>query len=189
MVQNELFVGLWQPLHQCGIEDVKTFQRFLVGYQIHVISREHFNGIVYHGPTAEKKIYLYSFVIGGARWVSHWRRLVVEIKACWSFEVSSTLLTMYPIIFSLIVNLPTIMAYVSIARLVKIIIHLDTSVTCYLWITTIDRRNRLTSFSILNVPKMTGSSVNKDPNRMTTENVFIANHRGALLQACSSLVL
>ena len=34
----------------------------------------------------------------------------------------------------------------SIARLVKIIIHLDTSVTCYLWITTIDRRNRLTSF-------------------------------------------
>jgi hypothetical protein len=39
--------------------DVKTFQRFLVGYQIHVISREHFNGIVYHGPTAEKKIYLY----------------------------------------------------------------------------------------------------------------------------------
>jgi hypothetical protein len=44
----------------------------------------------------------------------------------------------------------------SIARLVKIIIHLDTSVTCYLWITTIDRRNRLTSFSILNVPKMTG---------------------------------
>jgi hypothetical protein len=47
------------PLHQCGIEDVKTFQRFLVGYQIHVISREHFNGIVYHGPTADKKIYLY----------------------------------------------------------------------------------------------------------------------------------
>jgi hypothetical protein len=43
----------------------------------------------------------------------------------------------------------------SIARLVKIIIHLNTSAACYLWITTIDRRNRLTSFSILNVPKMT----------------------------------
>jgi hypothetical protein len=42
-----------------GIEDVETFQRFLVGYQIHVISREHFNGIVYHGLTADKKIYLY----------------------------------------------------------------------------------------------------------------------------------
>ena len=57
----------------------------------------------------------------------------------------------------------------------------DTSVTCYLWITTIDRGNRLTSFSILNVPKMTGSSVNKDTNRMTTKNVFIANHRGVEL--------
>jgi hypothetical protein len=41
--------------------------------------------------------------------------------------------------------------YCNIARLLKIIIHLNTSVTCYLWITTIDRRNRLTSFSILNV--------------------------------------
>jgi hypothetical protein len=40
-----------------------------------------------------------------------WRRLV-EIKACWSFEVSSTILTIYPIIFSLIVNLPAIMTYV-----------------------------------------------------------------------------
>jgi hypothetical protein len=92
----------------------------------------------------------------GARWVFQGRRLVVEIKACWSFELSSTILTMYPIIFSLIVNLSTIMAYVvasvfffgiitfvtvcrtneweiipvetSIVRLVKIIIHLNTSV-------------------------------------------------------------
>jgi hypothetical protein len=55
----ELHTNARVPLHQCGIEDVKTFQRFLVGYQIHVISREHFNGIVYHGPTADKKIYLY----------------------------------------------------------------------------------------------------------------------------------
>jgi hypothetical protein len=129
-----------------------------------------------------------TFVIGGARWASQWCRLVVEIKACWFFEVSSTILTIYPIIFSLIVNLPAIMTYVvasvfetSIARLVKIIIHLDTSVACYLWITTIDRRNRLTSFSILNVHKMTGSSVNKDTNLMKTKNVFIANHRGVEL--------
>jgi hypothetical protein len=73
----------------------------------------------------------------------------------------------------------------SIARLVKIIIHLNTSVACYLWITTIDSRNRLTSFSILNVSKMTWSSVNKDTNRMTTENVFIANHRGVELSNIS----
>jgi hypothetical protein len=32
------------------------------------------------------------------------------------------------------------------------------SATCYLWITTIHRRTRLTSFSILNVPQMTVSS-------------------------------
>jgi hypothetical protein len=29
--------------------------------------------------------------------------------------------------------------------------------------------------------KMTGTSVNKDTNRMTTKNVFIANHRGVEL--------
>ena len=34
-------------------------------------------------------------------------------SACWSFEVSSTILTIYPIIFSLIVNLPAIMTYVA----------------------------------------------------------------------------
>ena len=43
-IQEELALELHTkagvPLHQCGIEDVKTFQRFLVGYQIHVISRE-----------------------------------------------------------------------------------------------------------------------------------------------------
>jgi hypothetical protein len=54
-----------------------------------------------------------TFVIGGTRCVSQWRRLLVEIKACWSFEISSTIMTMYPIIFSLIVNLPTIMAYIA----------------------------------------------------------------------------
>jgi fatty acid desaturase len=69
------------------IEDVKTFQRFLVGYQIHVISREHFNGIVYHGPTADKKIYLYYHD-------NH-------------YDVITSMT-----VFSLIVNLSTIMAYV-----------------------------------------------------------------------------
>jgi hypothetical protein len=47
------------------------------------------------------------------------------------------------------------------------------------------RRNRLTSFSILNVPKMTGSSLNKDTNRMTSKNVFIANQRGVELSNIS----
>ena len=46
-IQEELALELHAkagvPLHQCGIEDVKTFQRFLVGYQIHVISTDHFN--------------------------------------------------------------------------------------------------------------------------------------------------
>jgi hypothetical protein len=50
-IQEELTMELRTkagvPLQQCGIEDIKMFQRFLVGYQIHVISREHFNGIVY----------------------------------------------------------------------------------------------------------------------------------------------
>jgi hypothetical protein len=50
-IQEELALELHAKagvsLHQCGIEDVKTFQRFLIGYQIHVTSREHFNGIVY----------------------------------------------------------------------------------------------------------------------------------------------
>jgi hypothetical protein len=36
----ELHAKAGIPLHQCGIKDVKRFQRFLVGYQIHVISRE-----------------------------------------------------------------------------------------------------------------------------------------------------
>ena len=36
------------PLNQWGIEDEKTVLLFLVGYQIHLISRDHFNGIVYH---------------------------------------------------------------------------------------------------------------------------------------------
>jgi hypothetical protein len=64
----------------------------------------------------------------------------------------------------------------SIARLVKIIIHPDTSVTCYLWITTIDRRNRLTFFSILNVPKMTGSGVNKDTKVACNTGVRMNNN-------------
>ena len=47
------------PLEKCSIEEVKMFQCVLSDYQLHVMSREHFNAIIYSGPEAEKKIFLY----------------------------------------------------------------------------------------------------------------------------------
>lgn len=47
------------PLQQCGIEEIKAFQRVLIGYQIHVVSKQHFNSIIYEGPSTEKTNYLY----------------------------------------------------------------------------------------------------------------------------------
>ncbi|CAC5379378.1 unnamed protein product [Mytilus coruscus] len=47
------------PLRRCGLDDINSFQRVLDGYQIHVVSKEHFNAIIYEGPEAEKKNYLY----------------------------------------------------------------------------------------------------------------------------------
>lgn len=47
------------PLRQCDLNDVKTFQSALPGYQINIVSKESFNAIVYQGPEAEKMIYLY----------------------------------------------------------------------------------------------------------------------------------
>lgn len=47
------------PLRQCDLNDVKTFQSALPGYQINIVSKESFNAIVYQGPEAEKKIYMY----------------------------------------------------------------------------------------------------------------------------------
>ena len=44
---------------ECGIEEIKKIQAVLDGYQLHIISKEHFNGIIYSGPEAEKKLYLY----------------------------------------------------------------------------------------------------------------------------------
>jgi hypothetical protein len=46
-------------LQRCGIDEIKAFQTVLNGYQIHVLSKEHFNAVIYKGPNAEKKIYLY----------------------------------------------------------------------------------------------------------------------------------
>ena len=47
------------PLNRCGIEDVKRFQAILPAYQIHVLSKEHFNAIIYEGPNEGIPIYLY----------------------------------------------------------------------------------------------------------------------------------
>lgn len=44
------------PLRQCDLNDVKTFQSALPGYQINIVSKESFNAIVYQGPEAEKNI-------------------------------------------------------------------------------------------------------------------------------------
>ena len=47
------------PMRKCGIDDVKLFQKVMNDVQINVVSKEHFNGIIYEGPEAEIKIYLY----------------------------------------------------------------------------------------------------------------------------------
>ena len=47
------------PPGPCGIEEIKKFQEVFPDYQIHIVSADHFNGIIYKGPETEKKIYLY----------------------------------------------------------------------------------------------------------------------------------
>lgn len=49
------------PLRQCDLDDVKTFQSTLPGYQIYLVSKDCFNAIVYLGREAEKYIYLYHY--------------------------------------------------------------------------------------------------------------------------------
>ncbi|XP_053397354.1 uncharacterized protein LOC128556395 [Mercenaria mercenaria] len=44
---------------RCGVAKIKKFQDILPDCQIHVISQEHFNSIIYTGPDTEKNIYLY----------------------------------------------------------------------------------------------------------------------------------
>ena len=62
-IQEEMARQLHQqadvPLVRCGIEEIKKFQSVLPGFQIHVLSKEHFNSIIYSGPESEKKMYLY----------------------------------------------------------------------------------------------------------------------------------
>ena len=47
------------PFGQCGLNEVKLFQTHLSEYQINIVSKEHQNSIVFAGPDAEKRIYLY----------------------------------------------------------------------------------------------------------------------------------
>ncbi len=47
------------PLGKCGIPEIKQFQTCLVDYQINVVSREHFNAIIFSGPDSENKLYVY----------------------------------------------------------------------------------------------------------------------------------
>ncbi|WAR15803.1 hypothetical protein MAR_030397 [Mya arenaria] len=62
-IQGQLAETLHQkagvPLQRCGIEEVKKFQAVLPNYQIHVLSKEHFNGIIYDGVEGGEPIYLY----------------------------------------------------------------------------------------------------------------------------------
>ena len=62
-IQRELALQLHEkaavPTQICGIEEVKKFQTTLPKYQIHVLSKEHFNGKLYEGPTGGIPIYLY----------------------------------------------------------------------------------------------------------------------------------
>lgn len=61
----ELHAKAGVPLHRCGIEDVKTFQRFLVGYQVHflhlfnrkenqTVLLNHLPDVHYYNPDAMK---------------------------------------------------------------------------------------------------------------------------------------
>lgn len=56
-VKLHLLAGV--PLQFCGIEEVKQFQAVMPKYQIHVLSKDHFNAIIYAGPEGGIPIYIY----------------------------------------------------------------------------------------------------------------------------------
>lgn len=62
-IQRQLAVNLHikvgVPLQKCGLEDVKKFQAVLLNYQIYVLSKDHFNGIVFGGIEGGLPIYLH----------------------------------------------------------------------------------------------------------------------------------
>ncbi|WAR14681.1 ZN358-like protein [Mya arenaria] len=59
ILAEQLHVKAGVPLGKCGIEEVKKFQAALPQYQIHVLSKDHFNGIIYDGLEGGVPIFLY----------------------------------------------------------------------------------------------------------------------------------
>ena len=59
------------PLHEmanvevgaCGIPEIKAFQSVMKDYQIYVVSKEHFNDIIYQGTEAENKFTYTAMII------------------------------------------------------------------------------------------------------------------------------
>ena len=47
------------PLTACTLDNVKQFQMVLPDFQIHILSKEHFNAIIYQGPEGGIPVYLY----------------------------------------------------------------------------------------------------------------------------------
>lgn len=62
-IQGELAKDLHKkagvPLEPCDIAEVKLFQKTLPDFQIHILSKEHFNSVIYQGPEGGTPIYLY----------------------------------------------------------------------------------------------------------------------------------
>ena len=56
---HELHERCSVPITECGLSEVKQFQTHLTEYQINVVSKEHQNSIIFAGPEAAKRIYLY----------------------------------------------------------------------------------------------------------------------------------
>ncbi|CAG2239385.1 unnamed protein product [Mytilus edulis] len=58
-IQEQFVVDLHNfakgPFINEELKKIKQFQTVLPGYQICIVSKQHFNGIIYHGPDAEKK--------------------------------------------------------------------------------------------------------------------------------------
>ena len=62
-IQEELARDLHRkagvPLASCGIDEVKQFQKVLPDFQIIILSKEHFNSVIFQGPEGGIPIYLY----------------------------------------------------------------------------------------------------------------------------------
>ena len=57
---HELHERCSVPIAECGFSEVKQFQTHLTDYQISIVSKKHQNSIIFAGPEATKRIYVYS---------------------------------------------------------------------------------------------------------------------------------